>query len=188
MQNGWYAYRSVFLWRQHGLSLVHENRTINVKQFSASEGRIMDIGKDIFFELWGHDGCLLKIDLWRSIMVLNYSVDGDATGTWDFVINLILDNTGTRPIPECFLVIPTQSEASRESGRIRTCGVLCNTHGKVTPHCSKRSRRLIRRRVLARYAGSWGFSWARSKGCNLFVLIDVIMVTNWRSSWCFTVP
>lgn len=67
---------------------------------------------------------------------------------------------------------------SGESGRKSTCGVLCNAYGKATPHCSRRSRRLIRRRVLAICTGSFGSCCARLGCDNLRELIDVMVRFN----------
>ena len=44
-----------------------------------------------------------------------------------------------------------------------------SAYGNETPHCSRRSRRLIRRRVLASCTESCGSSWARL-GLDVLVL------------------
>jgi len=112
----------------------------------------------------------------RTISNLDYSIDGVAGET--------SAATGTRPMKGRILLIPTpmvHSAESWEEGRNSTCGVLCNAYGKDIPHCSRSSRRLIRRRVLARCAGSCGSGSARLGFDILLVLIDVMVRINKRN-------
>ncbi len=68
--------------------------------------------------------------------------------------------------------------AEPPKGRANLRGVFCSVRGSGAPHCSKRSRRLMRRKVLARCTGSCGPIGDRAR------LMEVMMMMMLLLSAC----
>ena len=113
-----------------------------------------------------------------------YSTEGDAEIA-------SITTGGTRPTEDDFILLmpmPTiQSDESWEDDRRSTCGVLCKAYGKDAPHCSRRSRRLMRWRVLDSCTRSCGFCCA-TLAFGVLVFLVAIMVKLTLKAWCGVKP